>query len=99
MQVTYQKRDGSIIQRLRNTAVPYKIGEETSMGWKVLDIEYEYKNNFYPEYKYHTLVHKNKLKELKKKKIIEKCMNDLRTLVYCCIVIVVLNLLKLMLGI
>lgn len=37
MQITYQKKDGSVMQRFRNTILPYKIGDTTSMGWKVLN--------------------------------------------------------------
>ena len=38
IQITYQKRDGSKIQKLRNTMLPYKIGDTTSMGWKVITV-------------------------------------------------------------
>ena len=46
IQITYQKKDGSIIQKYRNTSLPYKIGDTTSMNWKVLNIEYEQKIRF-----------------------------------------------------
>ena len=99
MQITYQKRDGNIIQRYRNTMLPYKIGDETSMGWKVLNIEYEYNNKYYPEYKYHMLVHKHKQLYIKKKQLLELCRLEIRTLVYYFIAVAVVNGLKFILGI
>lgn len=37
--VLYRKNNGEIIYRARRTRPDYKIGELTSMGWKVLDIK------------------------------------------------------------
>ena len=99
MQITYQKSNGCIIQRQRNTTLPYKIGETTSMGWKVLNIEYEYNNKFYPEYKYNMLMQNDKKAFIKKKQTIELCTREFKTFIYCFISILLLNLLKLMIGI
>ena len=46
--------------------LPYKIGDITSMGWKVLNVEYEYNNKYYPEYKYNMIMYKNKQRYIKK---------------------------------
>ena len=99
MQITYQKQNGCIIQRLRNTPLSYKIGEMTSMGWKVLNIEYQYKNNFYPEYKYNMLMQKDKNAFIKKKETIELLRNEFKTFIYCFIAVLLINFLKLILGI
>lgn len=99
MQITYQKQDGCIFQRQRNTTLPYRIGEITSMGWKVLNIEYQYKDKFYPEYKYNMLVQTDKKAIIKKKQTIELCTREFKTFIYCLISILLLNFLKLMLGI
>lgn len=80
MQITYQKKDGCIIQKIRNTMLPYKIGDTTSMGWKVLNIEYEYNNQYYPEYKYHMLINENKQRCLKKSKQRKYLRENLRQL-------------------
>lgn len=48
--ITYQKRDGSIFVRLLNNPYNKKIGEITSMGWKVLDIHHYYDGNFMHEH-------------------------------------------------
>lgn len=52
--ITYQKSNGEIFCRIRNTIPEYGIGKETSMGWKILDIKCNYKNNYYSmsTYKY-----------------------------------------------
>lgn len=97
--VTYQKRDGGIIQRQRKTMIPYKVGDSTSMGWTVLSIEYEYKDRYYPEYKYHMLIQKSKQRHIKKRQLIEMCTFEMRTLVYYFITLVAINLLKFILGI
>ena len=98
MQVTYQKSDGSIIKRLRNTTLPYKIGDITSMGWKVLNIEYKYNNKFYPEYQYNILIQKNKQQFNKRKQTIELCTKEFKTFLYYFIVIILINILKKLLG-
>ena len=99
MQITYQKNNGCIIQRQRNTALPYKIGETTSMGWKVLNIEYEFNNKFYPEYKYNILIHKSKQASIKKKQAIELCTREFKTFLYYFIAVLLINLLKMLMGI
>ena len=45
--ITYQKSNGDVFCRIRNTIPQYKIGGETSMGWKVLDIKYRFKDTYY----------------------------------------------------
>ena len=59
MKVTYQKRDGSILERYRNTTPPYRIGDYTSMGWKLLNIEYCYKDKLYTEIEYYKMIEKS----------------------------------------
>ena len=94
MQITYQKRDGSIFQRFRNTEPPYQIGEETSMGWKVLNIEYEYNNQYYSEYEYNRLLYKNKQRYIKQKQIKELCLKNFKTLLYYFIIGFILYCIK-----
>lgn len=45
--ITYQKENGEIFYRPAKTTYGKKVGDETSMGWKVLDIHYKYGNNYY----------------------------------------------------
>lgn len=99
MQITYQKNNGNIIQRYRNTSLPYKIGDITSMGWKVLNIEYLYNNKYYPEFEYYSIMHNNKQKYIKKKQLKELYMKEFKTFMYYFIAIVVINCLKFILGI
>lgn len=82
IQVTYQKRNGSIIRRLRNTLLPYKIGDITSMGWKVLNIEYEYNNKYYTYYEYSKLINKQHQKQQKKKQLKELYLHYTKSLLY-----------------
>lgn len=56
--ITYQKRNGDIIHRIRTTGIPYRVGETTSMGWKVLDIKYNYNGKFYSRSEYDRLLDK-----------------------------------------
>ena len=99
IQVTYQKRDGDIIHRIRNTILPYKVGDTTSMGWKVLNIEYEYKNKYYPEYEYNVLIAKNRKRYVKIRETKDKILNEFKTLLYYFIVIIMYHYIKILLGI
>ena len=58
IQITYQKRNGTIFQRIRNTYCPYRVGDTTSMGWKVLDIKHKYGNKYYSSIEYDKLIDK-----------------------------------------
>lgn len=99
IQITYQKRDGSIMQRYRNTPLPYNIGDETSMGWKVLNIQYEFKNNYYPHYKYCKLM-KSRIERMERKRqTINACLKESKTILYYFIVVIIISYLKILLGI
>ena len=62
--IFYQKRNGDIICRIRNTMPQYGIGKETSMGWKIVDIKQRFKSSYYSFSEY------NKLETNRKKKYI-----------------------------
>lgn len=96
IQVTYQKRDGSIIYRLRNSIPPYRIGESTSMGWTVMNIEYKYKDKFYSEFDYGMLLYKKKQLFLKKQKIKELFLKEIKTILYYIIIMILLNLINIL---
>lgn len=55
IQTTYRKKNGEIIQRLTNTT-DYRIGEFNSYGWEIVNVQYEYKNNFYSKKEYDILI-------------------------------------------
>lgn len=96
MQITYQKKDGCIIHKLRKTMLPYKIGDTTSIGWKVLNIEYEYKNKYYSSHNYNMLIQNNKLAYIKKRHVVEWIVRELKALLYYLLIVIVL---KFILGI
>lgn len=99
MQITYQKRDGTIIQKLRKTMPSYEIGEITSMGWKLLCIKYEYKGKFYPEYEYKLLIQKSKSIAIRKRQIKDLFLDKFKTLLYYIIGIIILYYIKIRIGI
>jgi len=94
LQITYQKRNGIVFKRLRDTTPPYRVGEETSMGWKVLKIEYEYNNKFYPSYEYYRLIDKHKQKIIKRIQLKKKCKKVLITLLNSLIGFIIINLIN-----
>lgn len=47
IRITYQKRNGDIIKREVSCITTHKIGETTSMGWKILNIQYKYNGKWY----------------------------------------------------
>ena len=68
IEMTYEKANGQIIRRIRNTYPDYKIGDRTSMGWKVVDIKYLYKKRYYHKSEYDKKVDTcvNKIKKINK---------------------------------
>lgn len=56
--ITYQKANGEIFDRIRDTLPNYSIGEMTSMGWKLLNIQWRYKDKYYSYADYSYLVRK-----------------------------------------
>lgn len=58
--ITYQKSNGDIFYRPCQTTYGKRVGDETSMGWKVLDIHYKYGNNYYCYEDFYKILRKNK---------------------------------------
>lgn len=55
--ITFQKNNGDIIMRPRFSTYGLQIGDETSMGWKVLDIHYQFNDgNYYHQHDYNRKV-------------------------------------------
>lgn len=71
--IVYQKNNGKIFVRTYNQDRGKKIGDETSMGWKVLNVLYEFDGNYYQYHKYMRLL-RNKLKKKANKKRIRKAI-------------------------
>jgi hypothetical protein len=92
IQVTYQKKDGTILNRIRNTALDYKIGDITSMGWKILNIEYNYNGKYYSKYDYEKMmmIAKKKQHRIKQLKFIFK--KSIITLLNYLIGLIIINL-------
>jgi hypothetical protein len=65
--IVYQKLNGDVIFRPVKNFPLVKIGDKTSMGWKVLDIQYFCNNRFYSYSKFNKLL--KKYDEDKKKRI------------------------------
>lgn len=59
-QVTYQKRNGEIFNRIRNTLPNETIGEHTSMGWLIVDIKRRHKDKFYSASDYYKISSKSR---------------------------------------
>lgn len=56
--IVYKKVNGDIIERIRNTMPSHAIGEYTSMGWLILDIQYFIGNNYYDYFTYKKILNK-----------------------------------------
>lgn len=59
-QITYKKRNGEVFYRIRDSLPTQTIGEETSMGWIILDIKYLINNKFYSFSEYKQIMKKYK---------------------------------------
>ena len=67
--IIYQKNDGIIFVRTYKYDYGRKVGDETSMGWQILNVLYEYEGNYYQHDKYMQIIRKNIEKQSNKKKI------------------------------
>ena len=67
-QVTYQKSNGEIFYRIRNTLPRYRVGEATSMGWILLDIKYNIFNEYYSFVDYKRIIRDKKQRTILKLK-------------------------------
>lgn len=72
IRITYQKRNGDIIERDITGFTTHRVGEVTSMGWKIIDIKHKYKGKYYSLNKYDKIVQRQwniekKLIDLKRK--------------------------------
>ena len=59
--ITYQKSNGDIFYRPATTTHGRHVGDETSMGWKVLDIHYKYGENYYCYSDYYKMLQRQKM--------------------------------------
>lgn len=76
--ITYQKTTGEIFYRTRKTLNGLHVGDETSMGWKVLDIHEEYNGNFIHPSEVRRYIRKKIYKEPLRKKIVNFIIRQLR---------------------
>ncbi len=75
--ITYQKNNGDIFFRARNSLAELSIGCETSMGWKVIDIHYLYEGNYYRYADYERVRRNKRLKQKKDKKLVKYLIKQL----------------------
>lgn len=66
--ITYQKENGDILIRPCISTYGRKVGDETAMGWKVLDIHYKHNDNYYCYSDFMKIFRYGVEKEIKEKK-------------------------------
>lgn len=71
--IIYQKSDGTIFVRTYKYDQGRKVGDETSMGWKVLNVLYECDGNYYQHNEYLS-IKMRKARKRNNKKIIRKAI-------------------------
>ena len=76
--VTYQKRNGDILLRARKTLYGMRVGDETSMGWTILNIHYNYEGNYYTYPDYCRIIRGQQLKKKKKHKLVKYLIKQLQ---------------------
>ncbi len=84
--IIYQKSNGIIFVRTYNYDQGRKIGDETSMGWKVLNVLYECDGNYYQYHKYIRIIreriekksNKGAIKRAIKKQVCKSLSSKLR---------------------
>lgn len=78
--ITYQKRTGEVFYRIRTTLGGLQVGDETSMGWKVLDIHQEFNGNYIHPYEVRKYIRKKLYKEPLKRRIVKYLIHKLNKL-------------------
>lgn len=81
--ITYQKSNGEIfIRPYEHSAfsIGKKVGDESSMGWKILDIHYKYKDNYYCFNDFMKIFEKE-VKEKHNRKIIKFIIKKLNSMI------------------
>ena len=78
--ITYQKNNGDIFFRRRKTLYNMRVGDETSMGWTILNIHYFYEGNYYNYSDYCKVVKGKTIKPKREKKFIRYLINKLNKL-------------------
>lgn len=96
---TFQKGNGQIIQRVRNTYPSYRIGDRTSMGWKVLDMKFKYKGKYYSRTEYDDMVTKSLKRSRRNTMIKNKLYSIYKELVYSIILLLFINFFKISLSV
>ena len=79
--ITYQKTNGDILLRPRKTLYGMRVGDVTGMGWKVLNIHYNYEGNYYTYADFCRIVRHHQLKKKKKKRFVKYLIRQLNKLV------------------
>ena len=91
IEMTYEKANGQIIRRIRNTYPDYKIGDRTSMGWKVVDIRYLYKKKYYHKNEYDNKIDKYMKKDRNIRKIKRTIQSLYRQVVYATELLIIIK--------
>ena len=79
--ITYQKSNGDILLRPRKTLYDLRVGDTTSMGWKVLNIHYCYEGNYYTYLDYCRVIRGQQIRKKKEKKFIKYLIKQLNKLI------------------
>lgn len=59
IEVTYKKKNGTIIKRYVSNDLYYRVGYVNSYGWECIDIKYCYKGEYYPRDIYNKIQDRN----------------------------------------
>lgn len=81
--ITYQKSNGEIFIRPCKFDYGKRVGDETSMGWKILDIHYKHNDNYYCYTDFMRIFRdemEKEIKEKRRKKLIKYAIKQLNKL-------------------
>lgn len=84
--VIYQQRNGNLLYRACKTSPKYEVGQQTSMGWKVVDIKRLHNGKCYSRFEYN-----NKLRSKRRISDLFKYIDT--NLVYKVIILILITLL------
>ena len=91
---TYQKKNGTLVNKETYFSSEYKIGDINGFGWKVVAVKYFYKGKYYTYEEYDSLVNNDWKKGLKKNKAKQKFLYFYKNINHFLVFLILMKILE-----
>lgn len=94
-QITYQKRNGELIQRtIGGGYSPYRVGDVNSYGWKIVDIKFRYNNKWLSSKEYDFVLNRDWKRAKRINKFRHTFYSVYKELAYCVALMILIKFLE-----